>query len=79
MTLGMVVCRRRWIDEPGELPGPDGKGDVAQDLLPAEPGAGSAQPQRLGSFLPGPHRCSVETLLVTALPRALISAVIQDW
>ena len=29
--------------------------------------------------LPGHHRCSVETLAVTALSRAFTSASIQDW
>ena len=29
--------------------------------------------------LPGYHRCSVDTLVVTALFSALTSAIIQDW
>ena len=68
----------------GELAGPDGERDIAQDFPAAEPDADPVQPQQ---FRPGlhcirfhwHHRCSVETLAVTALSRALTSASIQDW
>ena len=47
-----------------------------QDLPAAQADADSVQ---LKELLPGHHRCSVETLLVTALFRALTSASIQVW
>ena len=64
---------------PGELTGRDGAGDVAQDLAAAQPDADPLQPQQAPPRLPGHHRCSVETLLVTALFRALTSASIHVW
>ena len=83
------LARAVGSDEPGELAGPDGEGDVAQDLPAAEPDADPLESQEVLPGLPRVtrhcltrrchYRCSVETLAVTALFRALTSASIQVW
>ena len=62
-------------DQAGELAGRYRERDAAEDLAAAESDAYVLQAQEVVVC----HRCSVETLAVTALSRALTSAVIQVW
>ena len=77
-------------DEPGELTRPYLEGDVVEDRAPPEDDAevldrenGPAAAARGTTGRSGRdgrgHRCSVETLLVTAASIAFTSAVIQVW
>jgi len=53
--------------------------ETSEDLAAAEADADAVQPEQLVFRELRHYRCSVEVLSATALSRALISAIIQDW